>query len=76
MPNHSFIADVLSWSFTILSVAGTYLNSCQDRRCFYFWLVANTGFLTLFCLEGMPAQATLFSIFVAFNIIALNKWEK
>lgn len=75
MQEDSIMLELIPWLFTALSITGSYYNSYQDRKGFLFWLVSNTGFLTLFAVDGMYAQMVLFGVFIGFNINGLRQWK-
>jgi len=75
MQENSLLRDAIPWCFTALSIGGTWLNALQDKRSFYYWLIANSGFFTLFACDGMYAQACLFGVFILFNLVGLYKWK-
>lgn len=75
MQDNTFLKDAIPWCFTALSIFGTWRNSIQDKKCFYYWLIANSGFFTIFALDEMYAQSCLFGVFIVFNLVGLAKWK-
>ena len=66
---------VLTWILTILSLIGVVLNTHQDRRCFYIWIVTNTSWAVVDFYKGIYAQATMFILYLLLSIWGLYKWK-
>jgi len=66
----------VTWVLTSLSLTGVILNTHQDRRCFYIWIVTNTSWAAVDFYKGIYAQATMFLLYLALSIWGLFKWEK
>lgn len=65
----------LTWFLTILSVIGVILNTHQDRRCFYIWIVTNSSWAAVDFYKGIHAQATMFVLYLCLSIWGLYKWR-
>ncbi len=65
----------LTWLLTILSLIGVILNTQQDRRCFYIWIVTNTSWAAVDFYKGIYAQATMFILYLCLSIWGLHKWR-
>jgi len=65
----------LTWLLTILSVIGVILNTHQDRRCFYIWIVTNSSGAAVDFYKGIYAQATMFVLYLALSIWGLYQWR-
>jgi nicotinamide riboside transporter PnuC len=66
--------QIIAWILTIAALYGTWLNSNQDRRGFYYWFVTDVAFAVLFIIDDMYAQATLFAIYAYLANRGLKKW--
>ena len=66
---------VLTWLLTILSLIGVVLNTHQDRRCFYIWIVTNTSWAAIDFYKGIYAQTTMFILYLLLSIWGLYKWK-
>jgi nicotinamide riboside transporter PnuC len=66
---------VLTWLLTILSLIGVVLNTHQDRRCFYIWIVTNTSWAAVDFYKGIYAQATMFILYLLLSVWGLYKWK-
>jgi len=67
---------ISSWIFVLIALYGTYLNSSQDKRGFYFWVVSNVAFSLINLSCGMYAQAFLFAVYTALAIRGILVWGK
>jgi nicotinamide riboside transporter PnuC len=65
----------LTWLLTILSLIGVILNTHQDRRCFYIWIVTNTSWAAVDFYKGIYAQGTMFILYLLLSIWGLYKWR-
>jgi len=65
-----------TWFLTTLSLIGVILNTHQDRRCFYIWIVTNTSWAAVDFYKGIYAQATMFLLYLALSIWGIFKWRK
>lgn len=65
----------LTWLLTILSLIGVVLNTHQDRRCFYIWIVTNSSWAAVDFYKGIYAQGTMFVLYLLLSIWGLYKWQ-
>lgn len=64
-----------SWIFVCIALYGTYLNSNQDKRGFYFWILSNLAFTIININNEMWSQAFLFLIYTILAVRGLVKWR-
>lgn len=67
--------SILAWAFTVLSLIGVVLNIKRQRSCFYFWAVANVGWIVVNLYYGIYAQAALFAVFFGTSIWGIVAWR-
>jgi nicotinamide riboside transporter PnuC len=60
---------------TILSLIGVLLNTHEDRRCFYIWIVTNSCWAAVDFYKGIYAQGTMFILYLALSVWGLYKWR-
>ncbi|HBA73412.1 MAG TPA: hypothetical protein DCZ63_14850 [Geobacter sp.] len=65
----------ITWVLTILSIIGVILNTYQDRRCFYIWIVTNASWAVVDFSKGIHAQAAMFTLYLCLSIWGLYKWR-
>ena len=65
----------LTWCLTALSVVGVILNTRQDRRCFYIWIVTNSCWALVDFSKGLPAQGTMFLLYLCLSVWGLYQWK-
>lgn len=65
----------MTWLLTALSIVGVILNTRQDRRCFYIWIVTNSCWSALDFAKGLPAQGTMFLLYLGLSIWGLFQWR-
>lgn len=66
---------VLTSLLTILSLIGVVLNTHEDRRCFYIWIVTNSSWAAVDFYKGIPAQGVMFLLYLALSVYGLYKWR-
>jgi hypothetical protein len=72
----TWLDHTIAWFATLLALYGTWLNSKQDRRGFYYWIATNTAFCLLNVKSGQMAQAFLFGVYVLLAVKGLEEWHK
>jgi nicotinamide riboside transporter PnuC len=65
----------MTWVLTALSIVGVILNTRQDRRCFYIWIVTNSCWAAVDFYQGLPAQGTMFLLYLALSVWGLYQWR-
>jgi nicotinamide riboside transporter PnuC len=65
----------VTWLLTALSIVGVILNTRQDRRCFYIWIVTNSCWAVLDFAKGLPAQGTMFLLYLGLSGWGLYQWR-
>lgn len=65
----------MTWLLTALSIFGVILNTRQDRRCFYVWIVTNSCWAVTDFAKGLPAQGTMFLLYLGLSIWGLYQWR-
>lgn len=66
----------MTWILFFLSLVGTVLNVWQRREGFYFWVIANLGWIHVDMSKGIYAQAVQMAIYVVMAIYGLSVWKK
>ena len=69
------MTEFIYWIVTFIAIYGTYLNSKQDKKGFYFWLVSNSAFCAINFCNGMIAQGFLFAVYTYLAIMGLKNWK-
>jgi len=64
-----------TWLLTGLSLVGVILNTHQDRRCFYVWIVTNSCWAVVDFYKGIYAQAFMFLLYLLLSCWGLWKWR-
>ena len=72
----SELFNIVTWSLAFLSITGGFLNARENIRGFYFWIVANIGWVSINIYKGIYAQAFLFIIYITLCIYGIKKWRK
>jgi len=67
---------ILTWLLTILSLIGVVLNTHQDRRCFYIWIVTNSSWAVVDFYKGIYAQGTMFVLYLVLSVWGLYQWRR
>lgn len=67
---------IFTWALTAVTIAGTYLNSKQNKYGFLVWGLCNMLWLGVDFTRGIYAQAALYVVFVGFNIYGWKQWGK
>jgi len=63
-----------TWTLTVITIFGTYLNSCQKKLGFLIWGLCNLCWLCVDLSRGIYAQAALYIVFIGFNIYGWKQW--
>jgi len=69
------IGSRMTWLLTISSLIGVVLNIYKRRECFYIWAVTNAGWAVYDFKNEMPAQGTLFAVYLGLAIWGIVKWK-
>lgn len=67
---------IFTWALTACTIAGTYLNSKQNKYGFLVWGLCNMLWLGVDFTRGIYAQAALYVVFIGFNIYGWQQWGK
>ena len=67
---------IFTWTLTAFTIAGTYLNSKQNKYGFLVWGLCNMLWLGVDLTRGIYAQAALYVVFIGFNIYGWQQWGK
>lgn len=67
---------IFTWTLTACTIAGTYLNSKQNKYGFLVWGLCNMLWLGVDFTRGIYAQAALYVVFIGFNIYGWQQWGK
>lgn len=65
-----------TWTLTILSLIGVYLNIKKKRSCFYIWGVTNAGWMVIDIWKDIPAQAALFGVYFLLALWGMYEWRR
>ncbi len=68
--------SIITWLLTALSLWGVWLNIKKDKKCFYIWIIANFGWITVNIKANLYAQAALFAIYTVLSIYGIYEWSK
>lgn len=68
--------SALTWLLAGLGVAGAILNAFQNRSCFFFWVAANIGWISVNVARGLYPEATLFAVYLITALIGLANWRR
>lgn len=67
---------LFTWTLTVVTIFGTYLNSRQLKDGFLVWGLCNLCWLMVDLSRGIYAQAALYVVFIGFNIYGWIQWTK
>ena len=67
--------SIIAWIAVFIGLYGTYLNSNQNRRGFYFWIVSNIALAVVNLECGQMAQCVLFFIYTGLAVRGLARWK-
>lgn len=67
---------IFTWTLTACTIAGTYLNSKQNKYGFLVWGLCNILWLGVDFTRGIYAQAALYVVFIGFNVYGWQQWGK
>jgi len=68
--------DTISWILTAFSIIGVILNAQQKISGFYFWMVANSGWIIVDATKGIYAQSALFVFYLFMCLYGVYTWKK
>lgn len=66
---------MISWVFTFIALYGTWLNAQQDKRCFWYWIASNAGFVAINWDLGQYSLVALFSAYLVMAIKGIMTWD-
>lgn len=67
--------EMIRWGLTGIGVTGSILNARQRRASFYWWIVANAGWIAININRGQLAEAVLFSVHLVLSGYGLARWS-
>lgn len=67
--------EMIRWGLTGIGVTGSILNARQRRASFYWWIVANAGWIAININRGQLAEAVLFSVYLVLAGYGLARWS-
>lgn len=67
---------MFEWILTGLSILGTLYNLQKRVAGWIIWTISNVGWIISFSMKGLPAEATLFSVYLILSIYGIFKWMK
>ena len=59
-----------------MAIIGVYLNTKQDIRCFYLWILTNSAFAIETYLLGAWNMFILFIIYLILAFVGIYHWRK
>ncbi len=65
-----------TWVMALLSLVGVVLNIRKDKRCFYFFGIANVGWIVIDFSAGLYAQVLLFVVLTGLSIYGYVVWAR
>jgi len=70
-----FTSNTGIWMLAVLSLAGTVLNVLKSRAGFGIWIVTNAGWIAVNLEKEIPAQAVLFTAYLAVSVWGFVAWK-
>ncbi|MCK4739346.1 MAG: nicotinamide mononucleotide transporter [Deltaproteobacteria bacterium] len=67
---------IFTWILAGIALTGTYLVTVKQKAGFYFWTVANVGFIYVNYEAEIYAQSTLFLAYLGTSIYGIFKWKE
>ncbi len=67
---------MFEWILTTMSIAGTWLNIQKKTSCWIVWSIANLGWIISFVMKRMPAEASLFIVYLGLSVYGWLKWRR
>jgi len=68
--------DTGIWTLAVLSLIGTVLNVLKNRAGFGIWIATNAGWIVVNLEKKIPAQAVLFTAYLAVSVWGFIAWKK
>ena len=68
--------DAMTWVLTVFSLVGVVLNIKKNRSCFLIWALTNTAWAYIDYKRNIPAQGSLFVIYVVLAFWGWFSWRK
>ncbi len=65
---------MFEWFLTGLSILGTIYNLQKRAAGWVIWTIANFGWIVIFTMKGLMAEAFLFSVYLVLSIYGIFKW--
>ena len=63
------------WTFTLIALIGTFLNTRQIKEGFIFWFIADIFFVGHNYLIGEFAQSLLFLVYTFLALYGYFQWN-
>lgn len=67
---------MITWALTLLSMIGVVLNARKKVSGFWFWAVANAGWVAVNYRQGLWAQALLFGFYFMVSLYGIWAWSR
>jgi nicotinamide riboside transporter PnuC len=67
---------LFTWTLTALSMIGVILNARKRVSGFWFWAVANAGWVIVNYWQGLWAQAVLFGFYLLACLYGIWVWRR
>ena len=68
--------NYIGFVFIILSITGNYFVIKKSVKGFYFWSVANVGWIIINFAAGLWSEALLFILYLFFAVWGIVSWKK
>lgn len=66
--------SIFTWSLTVATVYGAFLNSQSKKIGFLVWGICNVAWFAVDASRGIWAQCGLYIVFIGFNVYGWIKW--
>lgn len=66
--------DIFTWSLTVASLLGMWLNVRHRPECFIVWGYTNISWAVVDAMHGIWSQAVLQLVYLCFGVYGYRKW--
>ncbi len=67
---------MIGWILSLLSIFGALFNAYKRIEGFYFWIIANIGWIILNIQMGFYEQIPMWIIFTIISFLGILHWRK
>jgi len=68
--------EILSWTCTLLGIAGAWLLARKKIEGFYCWVPGNFGWVLYFYWHQQWAPTGLFIVYLCLALLGIWNWKK